>query len=199
MPQLTVPQVYALARSVGLDHERAIVATAIQWSEDEDHDTAAIGDQGLQDDKWGPSVGLWQIRSLKAQQGTGGERDASRLTDPQFNARSMFSISNGGRNFAPWSTYSNNAYLTHIPAVRAAVGDGTGAPASGYEAVSSTSSDAVTASVGRSPFDVNLHLGPVGKPLEGAISAAGPIALAAVILLGGVGLVVIGLYQGAKS
>lgn len=199
MAELTVPQVYALARGAGLDHETAIVATAVSWAENDTHDPGRLGDLGLQDATWGPSVGLWQIRSLKAQQGTGGTRDASRLTDPQFNARSMFAESNGGRNWRPWSTYNDGKYLEHIAAVRKAVGTGTGGPASGSEDVSSTSSDTVSVSTGRSPFDIDLHLGPLSGPVEGLIGAAGPVVLAGVILLGGVGLVVVGLYQSAKS
>lgn len=198
MAELTVPQVYAYARGAGLDHETAITATAVSWAEDDTHDTGALGDLGLQDATWGPSVGLWQVRSLKAQQGTGGERDASRLTDPAFNARSMFSISSGGRNFRPWSTYADGSYLHHVAAVRQAVGDGTGVPASGTQDVSATSSGAVSVATGRSPFDVQLNLGPLSKPVEGLIGAAGPLALAGVLLLGGVGLVVIGMYQAAK-
>lgn len=199
MPLLTVPQVYALARGTGLSHEQAITATAIQWAENDTHDTGAMGDLSLQDAKWGPSVGLWQIRSLKAQQGTGGTRDASRLTDPAFNARSMFAESNGGRNWSPWSTYKDDAYVDHVAAVRKAVGDGTAGPAGSVQDVSDTGADGVTVATGKSPFDIDLHLGPLSGPLEGLIGAAGPLALAGLLLLGGVGLVVVGMYQAAKS
>lgn len=63
------------------------------------------GDVGLQDSTWGPSIGLAQIRSLKAQRGTGQDRDETRLVDPLFNLRSAFHISNGGRDFSAWSTW----------------------------------------------------------------------------------------------
>lgn len=199
MAELTVPQVYALARGAGLDHERAVIATAISWAENDTHDPGRMGDLALQDATWGPSVGLWQIRSLKAQQGTGGTRDASRLTDPQFNARSMFAESNGGRNWRPWSTYTDGKYLRHIDAVRRAVGDGSGVPASGSDDVTNASTGGVSVSTGRSPFDIDLNLGPLSGPVEGLIGAAGPLALGALLLLGGVGLVVVGMYQAAKS
>jgi hypothetical protein len=73
-----------------------------------------MGDIGLQNGTWGPSVGLWQIRSLKAQYGTGGDRDASRLTDPAFNAKAMVSISGAGANWRPWSTYTHGSYKKYL-------------------------------------------------------------------------------------
>jgi hypothetical protein len=89
------------------------VATAVALAESGGR-TDAQGDIGLQDGTWGPSVGLWQIRSLKAEYGKGTPRDASRLTDPEFNARAMASISNGGKNFKPWTTYTSGAYKKQI-------------------------------------------------------------------------------------
>lgn len=74
----------------------------------------AVGDVSLADDKWGPSIGLWQIRSLRAQTGTGQSRDANRLPDPAFNARSMWEISGGGQSWGPWSVYTSGAYRQHL-------------------------------------------------------------------------------------
>jgi hypothetical protein len=113
---LTIAQVYALARAAGLDPARALIATAIAQAESGLR-TDAIGDVGLQDATWGPSVGLWQIRSVKAQSGKGTPRDATRLTDPTFNATAMMSISGQGTNWHPWSTYTNGAYLKNIAAI----------------------------------------------------------------------------------
>jgi hypothetical protein len=110
---LSPAQIYALARNAGLPAVAATLATAVALAESGGR-TDAMGDVGLQDATWGPSVGLWQIRSLKAQYGTGQPRDASRLTDPQFNASSMASISGGGKNFGPWSTYKNGAYKKYL-------------------------------------------------------------------------------------
>lgn len=141
----TAAEVYALARGAGLDHQHAITATAIAWAES-GLNPSAVGDVALETGTWGPSVGLWQIRSLKAEQGTGGTRDASRLTDPRFNARSMFSVSNGGRNFGPWSTFVDGAYAGHVAAVRRAVGDGSQIPAAPAGGSSGVQAAAYTAS-----------------------------------------------------
>lgn len=70
----------------------------------------AMGDVGLQDQTWGPSVGLWQIRSVNKQKGTGGVRDVSRNTSPTNNAAAAYNISGGGKSFGAWSTYTNGAY-----------------------------------------------------------------------------------------
>lgn len=110
---MTFDQVYRLAREAGLDPRRATIATAIAAAES-NNDPAAVGDVALQDATWGPSIGLWQIRSLKAQTGTGKARDASRLKGARFNARAMAEISAKGANFTPWSTYTNGAYRARL-------------------------------------------------------------------------------------
>jgi hypothetical protein len=110
---LTPAQVYSLARDAGLDSATAVIAMAIAVSESGLR-TDATGDVGLQNATWGPSVGLWQIRSLKAESGTGSPRDATRLTEPAFNAASMASISGAGKSFTPWSTYTSGAYRKNL-------------------------------------------------------------------------------------
>lgn len=109
MATLSPAQLYALARNAGLSPAAATTATAVALAESGGR-SDAVGDVGLQDATWGPSVGPWQIRTLKAETGTGGPRDINRLTDPAANAASMASISSGGTNFGPWSTYSDGKY-----------------------------------------------------------------------------------------
>jgi hypothetical protein len=72
--------------------------------------------------KWGPSIGLFQIRSLVADRGTGRARDETRLRDPLFNARSAYSISGGGRDWSPWTVFRTGAYRQYLAAARAAAG-----------------------------------------------------------------------------
>lgn len=80
-------------------------AVAIAWAESGGNPTAK-GDQLLANSEWGPSVGLWQIRSLKAEKGKGTTRDEDALVNPAHNARSMMTISGGGTNWGPWSVSS---------------------------------------------------------------------------------------------
>jgi hypothetical protein len=119
--KLSPAQLYDLARGAGLNATAAVVAAAVALAES-GGDPAAVGDVSLQSDKWGPSVGLWQIRSLKAEQGTGGTRDASRLTDPQFNAASMAAISGAGTNWRPWSVFVSGKYRQYLGDVTTAAG-----------------------------------------------------------------------------
>lgn len=120
MPTLPGPQVAAHFRRVGFRGRALVTMVAISRSES-GWDTDAIGDEHLVDDKWGPSFGLAQVRSLHAHTGTGKPRDRTRLHDPAFNARSAWIISNSGTNFRPWSDYKNGRYRTRLPEARAAV------------------------------------------------------------------------------
>ena len=75
----------------------------------------AIGDVGLQDSKWGPSVGLFQIRSLKNWKAYNDPyRDATRLPNPYYNSEAAYAKSNHGKNFNAWSTYTSGAFLKHL-------------------------------------------------------------------------------------
>lgn len=117
---LTHADVYQLARAAGLSEDAAVTATAVAAAESAFNPTA-VGDESLADSTWGPSIGLWQVRSLRRDQDTGRTRDASRLTDPTFNARSMATISRKGDDFTPWTMYNNGAYRAHVAFVEKAV------------------------------------------------------------------------------
>src|SRR3546814_16651200 len=61
----------------------------------------AVGDLALIDAKWGPSIGLFQIRSLRDPDGWGPldrVRRASELRDPPYNAKAANLISRQGPN-----------------------------------------------------------------------------------------------------
>lgn len=85
-------------------------------------DPNAVGDVALQNATWGPSLGLWQIRSLKAETGKGTTRDANKLKDPKFNAKAMYEISGGGKNWGPWTTWPLRAAAYMPQAIGAATG-----------------------------------------------------------------------------
>jgi hypothetical protein len=82
----------------------------------------ATGDVDLQDQKWGPSAGLWQIRSLKPHYlSLDPYRDINHLYDPLFNAKAAWKISSGGSNFKPWSVYVNGRYQDFVSIASEAV------------------------------------------------------------------------------
>lgn len=123
MKVLTPEQTAQYAKQAGFKGEALVVAVAIAGAES-DFDTEKRGDVGLETPKWGASIGLWQIRSLRTDMGTGRERDESRLMDPPFNARSAYSISRGGTNWKPWSTWTNKRYQQYLSEARLAVAGG---------------------------------------------------------------------------
>lgn len=121
MAVLSPAQIKGLAEGAGVRGQAAVIATAIALAESGGKTDARNDGDADPPRGWGPSVGLWQVRSRIDQQGTGGERDASRLYDPMFNARSMATISNGGTNWQPWSVFSSGRYREHLGAAQSAV------------------------------------------------------------------------------
>lgn len=109
-----------LAKEAGFRGVSLIQAVAIAGAES-GHNDAATGDTTIQDGKWGPSIGRWQIRSLKAETNTGQWRDANRLHEPQFNAKAAYAISSGGTNWSAWSTYTNGKYRSQLNEAKDAV------------------------------------------------------------------------------
>jgi hypothetical protein len=103
MAQLSMAAVVGLAYDAGLRDPRALAEAAAIATAESGRNPAAVGDVALQDGKWGPSIGLWQVRSLKAEKGKGSTRDADRLTDPKANAAAMMEISKGGKDWSPWT------------------------------------------------------------------------------------------------
>lgn len=119
---MTPTEVARLALAELGDPEKAVVAVAIAKAES-NLNPSAVGDKRLVSETWGPSIGLWQIRSLHTHRGTGKERDATRLHDPAFNARAMRIISSNGTYWRPWSVWLHGTYEKHLPEARLAVTD----------------------------------------------------------------------------
>lgn len=107
------------AHAAGLPADKVATAVAIGLAES-GGDPLAVGDVDLVDGKWGPSVGVFQVRSLHAERGTGGVRDELALTDLGRNARSMVAVSGAGTDWRPWSVYASGAYLARMPEGEAA-------------------------------------------------------------------------------
>jgi len=108
MPQFTDAQLAGLVLGVGFSQQAAITAVAIAIRESGGN-SDAVGDTTLTNATWGPSIGLFQIRSLNSQKGSGGERDEVANKDPVTNAKHAYAISGGGVNWKPWSTYKGLA------------------------------------------------------------------------------------------
>lgn len=126
----------------------------------------AVGDVSLQDSKWGPSIGLFQIRSLKDWKKYNDPfRDAKRLPDPSYNTQAALKKSHQGTNWKPWTTYTHGSYLKHLAEADAmAAKIGVGGPQEGVNLPSSFASSPamsnpnITITGGRSGGSVNVHL-----------------------------------------
>lgn len=116
----TQPQLQALLRRNGFKPRVARVGGAIALCEspwfDADVPTSnahSIGDQDLANATWGYSYGLFQVRSLRSEKGTGGIRDEDRLLDPDFNAHSAKMIRKAS-GWQSWTTFTNGAYKAYL-------------------------------------------------------------------------------------
>lgn len=117
---LTPAGIATLALEHGCDPSAAPTATAIAMAES-GGSPSAQGDVGLMTDVWDWSAGLWQIRGLRAQRGTGGLRDSIANQDAGTNAAAMYTVSRGCADWTPWSTYDSGAYEAFLPLAAQAV------------------------------------------------------------------------------
>jgi hypothetical protein len=113
--KMSLTELRALAKQAGFNGNDIKVAAAVAMAESKG-DPGAIGDQGLVDNKWGPSIGLFQIRSLK-HPGNFSPPDALRvegkLKDPLYNAKTAKAIKDA-HNWNQWSTFVSGAYKHYM-------------------------------------------------------------------------------------
>lgn len=112
MANWTVAQLYALAVSTGFADP--VTAAAIAMAESGGNPDA-VGDLVITPPLG--SIGLWQINAAAHPQ-----YDPTSLHDPNTNAAAALTISSGGTNFQPWSTFTSGAYQQFVPAAQAASG-----------------------------------------------------------------------------
>lgn len=118
-------QAYAYARQAGFDPASAVTAAAVAAAGGSGLNPAAIGDEDLADAKWGPPVGLMQVHALKSATGTGGTRDIQRLAgDPLAQMAAAYEISGHGRDFTPWPVYTSGAYRQFLGQAQSVAGAG---------------------------------------------------------------------------
>jgi len=76
----------------------------------------AVGDLSLVNEKWGPSLSLFQVRVLRHPEQFSYPdtlRVAEDVRHPKENAVAAFAISKKGTYWKPWSTFVSGSYLPH--------------------------------------------------------------------------------------
>lgn len=119
----TQPEVVQMFRKAGLGLRQARTGSAISMCEapvlkppppEPTADFGLLGDLDLMDEKWGPSVGGLQVRSLNAERGTGSIRDQDWLLRPTNNIKAAVAIFRE-RGWLPWSTYTSGKFKAYLP------------------------------------------------------------------------------------
>ena len=122
MADLTYQQIAQYAYNAGFRGDGLSTAVAVAMAESSG-DPTQLGDVSLENATYGPSVGLWQIRSVNPGHGNATEqaqRNAQANLDPATNAADAYAISKQGTNFQPWSTYTGGAYRKYLPQAQTA-------------------------------------------------------------------------------
>lgn len=115
---LTAGQVAQYAYQAGFRGEALITAVAVAHAES-GFDPSNVGDVNLTQ-PGEQSVGLWQINYRPTRDSATGTRSPTANLDPLTNARNAYTISGGGSNFRPWSTFTSGAYKQYLPEARTA-------------------------------------------------------------------------------
>src|SRR6266536_739721 len=107
----------------GFTGQDRVIAVAVVLAESGGR-TDARGDVTLVNATWGPSIGLFQIRSLNAERGTGRTRDELANPDPATNARHAHQVFlEAGARWTPWSTFNNGSHRQFLDRARRALND----------------------------------------------------------------------------
>lgn len=113
---MNIDLVASVAHKAGFRDTALLVAICVALAESKGQPDAE-GDISLQNDKWGPSVGLWQIRTLREPENyyhPDTLRVYDELFDPAKNAEAAYAISKHGTDFSPWSTFIDNKYREYL-------------------------------------------------------------------------------------
>ncbi len=117
---MTPAGIATLALERGCSTAQAPTATAIAMAES-GGSPSAQGDVALMTPVWDWSAGLWQIRGLRSERGTGALRDSIANQQAATNSQAMYVISSGCTNWSPWTTYTRGLYLGYLGVARQAV------------------------------------------------------------------------------
>lgn len=177
-PPLTLAQIEAYAAQAGFPPADEATIAAIAEAESGGNPTAQCIDcvPGVRED----SLGLTQIN-------VDAHPDAASLNlfDPLTNLEEAFKVSSGGTNFNPWSTYTSGAYRSYLPPPGTPPASATLVGSYGGGIPNPTDPGQVAGAVG----------GAVGGVASSVASSVANTALKIVFLMGGIALVVAGVWR----
>lgn len=184
--------IYAALIGAGYAPPAAVIQTAVDLAESGGDDTA-VGDINLETAQWGPSVGVSQIRTLRAQTGTGSDRDIARLMgNLTAQSQASYDISNRGTDFTPWSTFDSGAYQRYLGQAQAA------AAAVGTAGTAATTTGLSIPLPWELPQWVGGQLGQLSQAQAATVGGARSILLESVGVVAGLALVLVGWIRLAK-
>ncbi|TVT15289.1 lytic transglycosylase, partial [Amycolatopsis rhizosphaerae] len=118
MSTLTAEQIAQHAYQAGFRGDALTTAVAVALAESGGNTRAH---NGTPPDN---SYGLWQVNMLgsmgPARRHQFNLDSNDELFDADENAKAAYAISNHGKSFGPWSTYTNGAYRKHLAEARKA-------------------------------------------------------------------------------
>lgn len=118
MATLTDAQIAGAAYKAGFRGNALVNAVAVALAESSGNPNAH---NAIPPDN---SYGLWQINMLgsmgPARRKQFGLKSNEELFNPDVNAKAAFAISNGGKSFSAWSTYTSGKFLGYLPRARKA-------------------------------------------------------------------------------
>lgn len=120
-----------VAYNAGFRGDDLLTITAIAGAES-NYNPNAVGDTTITNATFGPSYGLWQVRSLNnhdpnASYAPDKYRDSTKLRDPAYNAKAAYEIystakqRNPERRFQDWTVFQTGAYKSRIQEAKAAI------------------------------------------------------------------------------
>lgn len=102
----------AVLAAAGFAGDDLATALGVAYVESDFGYADAVGDTALVNEKWGPSVGLFQVRSLRHPDQyprPDNMRYADKLRDVTYNASTAFAIFSK-YGWKQWSTYTSGSY-----------------------------------------------------------------------------------------
>lgn len=117
---LTDAQLAGYAKGAGFTGNGLVLAVAVALAETRGHPTATAHNPVPPDDSYGP----WQINMYgsmgPARRKQFGLTSNTDLFNVATNAKAAYAISNGGKNWRPWSTYTSGLYLGYMSRAKVA-------------------------------------------------------------------------------